>query len=88
MGDSVTLSDGRVLSLDMRLISMREYRAMFDPASTVEDEDVIFARVLGLTPAELNDLPVLDYRLAKLAVTETARKPLQFPNSASVSTSG
>jgi len=89
MGDNtITLSTGRVLTIDLHQITMREYRTLFSTATTPEDDDVIYAKALGLTPDELIDLSQPDYRAACFAVIDAARKPLDNPNSASVSISG
>ena len=88
MGDNtVTLSDGRVLTVDLHHITMREYRTLYSTATTPEQDDVIYARALGLTADELMDLPYPDYRAACMAVVDMARKPLEVPNSQSASTS-
>ena len=86
MGDSVTLSDGRVLEVDLHKITMREYRRFFTSDSSPYEDDEVFAKALGLTADELVDLPQPDYRAACFAVLEIARKPLAVPNSASAST--
>ena len=71
----------------MRLITMREYRSLFDQSTTPDQDDRVYAKALGLTADELVDLPQPDYRQACYAVLDVARKPLENPNSASVSTS-
>lgn len=86
-GNSITLSDGRVLTVDLASVTMREYRSIFAADTTAEQEDVIFAKLLGLTPDELIDLTMLDYKQAKLFAINVARNPLAVPNSPSVSTS-
>lgn len=88
MGDSVILSDGRVLEIDLHSITMREYRTLFTVSTTPEEDDKIYAKALGLTSDELIDLPQPDYRAACFAVLEVARKPLKDPNSPSASISG
>ena len=88
MGDNtVTLSDGRVLTIDLHQITMREYRTLFDTKVAPEKDDVIYAKALGITAEELADLPQPDWRVACLAVIDAARKPLADPNSQSASTS-
>jgi hypothetical protein len=88
MGDNtVTLSDGRVLTIDLHRITMREYRTLFDVKIAPEQDDVIYAKTLNITADELIDLPQPDYRAACLAVIDAARKPLSDPNSQSASTS-
>lgn len=88
MGDNtIILSNGRALSIDLTRMSMREYRTLFDPKIEPEKDDLIYAKVLGITPDELIDLPQPDYRAACFAVIDAARKPLDNPNSQSASTS-
>jgi hypothetical protein len=88
MGDNtVTLSNGRVLTIDLHRMTMREYRTLFDVKVASENDDVVYSKVLGITADELADLPQPDWRAACLAVIDAARKPLENPNSASASTS-
>jgi hypothetical protein len=88
MGDNtVTLSNGRVLTIDLYKMTMREYRTLFDTKIKPEKDDVIYSKVLGLTTDELTDLPQPDWQRACLAVIDAARKPLSDPNSASASSS-
>jgi hypothetical protein len=87
MADTVTLSNGRVLTIDLKQMTMREYRTLFDAKIAPEQDDVIYAKALGITADELIDLPQPDYRAACFAVIDAARKPLDNPNSASASTS-
>jgi len=88
MGDNtVILSDGRVLTIDLHQITMREYRTLFSAATTPEQDDVLYAKCLGITADELIDLSQPDYRAACFAVIDVARKPLESPNSQSASTS-
>jgi hypothetical protein len=89
MGDNtVTLSSGRVLTIDLYKITMREWRSMFAAGATQEQGDVICAKALGITADEFIDLPQPDYRLAQKALIDTAVKPLADPNSQSASISG
>lgn len=87
LDNTVTLSSGRVLTIDLQQMTMREYRTLFSTATTPEQDDVIYAKCLGITPDELIDLPQPDYRAACFAVIDAARKPLEVPNSQSASTS-
>lgn len=47
-----TLSDGREITFNLSEISMAEYTALFDKASPAENDSVVIARVMGMTPEE------------------------------------
>jgi hypothetical protein len=82
----VTLSGGKVLTVDLRRITIREYRELV----TTKDqprEDALIAQVVGLTADELLDLPQPDYRLVVDRFFKTATEPLADPTSASASIS-
>ena len=71
------LSDGREVVYDLRKLSMKDYRAMFDPASKYEDEEATIARVTGLSVEELQDLTVYDHKLLWRDFFKTCRDPLK-----------
>lgn len=83
----VTLHGGRVITIDLHRISMREYRAMVDTSQPREQGDATLAKAAGLTVEELLDLPQPDYRRLVGAVIKAAREPLADPNSVSASSS-
>lgn len=82
---TIKLHSGRELTLDMHAISMREFRALLDPAQPAEDGDAIMAKVCGLTAQEVTDLPQPDWRALASGVLKAAREPLADPNSQSAS---
>jgi hypothetical protein len=84
---TVTLSDGRELTVDLTKISIREYRRLFIDETTLDEEDALLAPCFGLTLEEFQTLPYPDYKAATHAFFERARKPLADPNSVSASTS-
>lgn len=59
----VTLSDGRVITYDLRKLSVLEYRAIFEPGSKFEDEEATLARVCGLTVEDLHSMSLYDNKL-------------------------
>ena len=84
---NITLADGREITIDLSVITIREYRALFDKKQKQEDEDATLAKVVGLTVDELLDLSQPDYRRVTEAFFKAAREPLSDPNSVSESTS-
>jgi len=84
---TVTLSDGRELTVDLTKISIREYRRLFKDETTPDEEDVLLAPCFGLTLEEFEALPYPDYKRVTKAFFERARDPLADPNSVSASTS-
>ena len=83
----ITLSDGRVLTVDLTKITIAEYRKLFKQETTPEEEDTLLAPCFGLTVEEFETLPYPDYKRATAAFFEQARNPLADPNSVSASTS-
>lgn len=83
----ITLSDGRELTVDLTKITIAEYRKLFAPETTPEEEDALLAPCFGLTVEEFQALPYPDYKRVTAAFFEQARNPLADPNSASASTS-
>ena len=77
---TVTLSDGRVLTVDLTKISIREYRRLYKSETTPDEEDVLLAPCFGLTLEEWQSLPFPDYKRATDAFSESARNPLADPN--------
>ena len=83
------LSDGRELEPDLSKISLGEWRRLFDPETTLDEEDELVARVFGITVDEMvNKVSQPDYRRLNKALLEAGTEPLADPNSQSASTSG
>lgn len=76
----VTLSDGREIEFDLKAITISEWREIFDPKTTVDDEDGIMARVSGLSVEELRDLSLEDWKRIWHALRRKVREPLADPN--------
>ena len=84
---TVTLSDGRVLTVDLTKITIAQYRVLFKQETTPEQEDELLAPCFGLKLEEFEALPYPDYKRVTKAFFERARDPLSDPNSVSASTS-
>ena len=62
--------------MDIGRISVREYRALFNPEQKQDDEDSTLAKVAGLAVDELLDLSQPDYRRIITAMLADAKQPL------------
>lgn len=82
----LVLSDGREIFLDLERMTIKEYRGLFDPAQTRDEESEILARVAGLTIEEYESLSQPNWRRLTKKFFEKARAPLDDPNSQSEST--
>lgn len=76
----LVLGDGREIYLNMREITLGEYRSLFDRQQTPEQEDLVLARVAGLTLEEYRTLPLPDWRQLTLRFFEKSREPLAEKN--------
>ncbi len=74
-----TLSNGREITFDLSKLTIREYRALFDPKQPRSAEDEIVSRVAGLTIDEYLDLSYNDWRQMTLAFFKRAKEPIN-PN--------
>jgi len=73
---NVTLSDGSEVSIDINLISLREFREMTAPETEQERSDELMAKVVGMTAEALTGLGYVDYQRVMRKVIEVARDPL------------
>jgi hypothetical protein len=76
----LTLSTGEDVYFDLTQITEREYRSLFDPKTTNAVEDVIVARVAGISVDHLLDLNKIDSKKFYLAFLKKCREPLSNPN--------
>lgn len=76
----LTISDGRVLTVDLTRVSIREYRALFVKDQPQAEEDATLAKAAGLTVEELLGLSQPDYRRLAALFFKLAREPLADPN--------
>jgi hypothetical protein len=84
---SLTLLDGREITVDISKINIKEFREVCDPSQSPDDEDAILCKVYGMTKEELQSIPYPDYRLLSKTFFELIKNPLSDPNSVSESTS-
>ena len=87
MGE-VTLSTGKVITLDMSKVTFGEWRRYFSSRGSPKDDDAFVEKITGLKPAEQEVLLRDDYRRIVVAIIKEGNQPLSDPNSQSVSTSG
>ena len=70
---TITLTNGAGLTVDLGRITVREFRAIFDKSQPQTEEDATIAKAAGLTVEELLELPVPDYRAIIRAVFADAK---------------
>ena len=75
----ITLSDGREITFDFTKLTLKEYRALFDKAQAVDDEDTIVARVCGIEIDEYQSLSYADWKRLLQAFFKRSREPVD-PN--------
>jgi hypothetical protein len=68
------------IKIDLSVVSIREYRALFDKDQPQDAEDATIAKACGITVDELLDLPQPDYRRLCKRFFDAAREPLADPN--------
>lgn len=68
------------IKIDLNVVTIREYRALFDKAQPQDEEDAIIAKACGITVDELLDLSQPDYRRLVKRFFDAAREPLADPN--------
>lgn len=84
---SVTLADGRSVDIDVSTLTVREWRLLWSPAASTDDEDRIVSRLTGMNVDELQDLLRDDFRRLFTRIIELSNSPLDDPkNSQSAST--
>ena len=76
----LTLEDGREITFDLNKITLREFRALVDPARPDEEGDELLGRCAGLDKDEIANLPYPEYRRLTKAFFARAREPLADPN--------
>lgn len=71
----IVLKDGREINIDLSLITIAEYRSLFDPEKKQDDGDPIIAKVTGLTELEVAELPYTEYKRIAKAFFKKAAEP-------------
>ena len=75
----ITLADGREITFDLGTLTVKEYRALFDPKQTQADEDATMAKVTGLSADELQALPLLEMIICLLQILDMMMINLWIP---------
>jgi hypothetical protein len=71
------ISGKPIPEIDLRQITVSEWRDMFDHAQPDHKGDDTLAKVCGMTSKAIKQLPLYDYRTLFQAVLEKASKPLE-----------
>jgi len=87
---SVKLEDGRVISFDLNVVSMEEYRGIWKEDADGklpgnEYAEALIERAASLESGNLLNLGYVDYARVREKFFEVAQNPLIDPNSASES---
>lgn len=70
----ITIS-GKEITFDKRKITKREWRRIWEPAVTDEEESAILAKFAGVTVEFLDGLSLNDYQLFIKAATACVQSP-------------
>ncbi len=76
----ITLADGREITFDLGQLTVKEYRALFDPKQSQADEDATLAKVTGLGIEGVVDLPLQEWKRIYRAFLTACAQPLADPN--------
>lgn len=76
----IKLGDGKEITFDLTSLTLKEYRALFDPKQPKEDEDRIVSRAAGLSLEEYVNLTYLDWKRLFVAFLKKAREPIVDPS--------
>ena len=71
------ISGKEIPEIDLRQISISEWRALFDTSQSEHGGDKTLAKVSGLTVKDVQALALYDYRALFQAVLEKSAKPLE-----------
>jgi hypothetical protein len=75
--DKYPVSGKDLPEIDLRNITLAEWRAMFDHSQPEHEGDKTVAKASGLTVEEIENLPLYDYRALFQAIIVKAGKPLE-----------
>lgn len=76
----ITLGNGKEIIFDLASLTLKEYRALYDPAQTKDEEDTIISRISGLTVDEYVNLSILDWKRLTAAFFRKIREPIIDPS--------
>jgi hypothetical protein len=85
--EKLTLEGGRELTLDLRKISIKEFRLAVDQNSKEDESDEIVARAVGLKLKEFQALSQPDYRRIVAAFWRASTQPLESDKDSTVKNS-
>ena len=71
------ISGKPIPDIDLRQITVSEWRELFNQAQPEHDGDKTLAKCAGMTLKELRALPLYDFRALFSAVVDKANKPLE-----------
>lgn len=71
------VSGKEIPEIDLRNVTVKEWRAMFDNTQPDHEGDQTLAKASGLSLEEIQNLALYDYRALFAAVVERSGKPLE-----------
>ena len=75
--DNYPVSGKPMPEIDLRQITVTEWRDMFDHSQPEHKGDETLAKACGMTSKDVKKLPLYDYRALFKAVLDKAAKPLE-----------
>jgi len=76
----IILEDGREITFDLKAISLKEYRALFDGNQPEDEEFATLAKVSGLAADEIGELSLYEWKRFYRCFLDKCRQPLADPN--------
>lgn len=76
----VTLSDGREITINLGKVTVKEWRALFDPKQPDDEEYTIVGKAAGMTAEQVGSLSLPDWQRLYRAMLKKAQEPLADPN--------
>lgn len=70
------LADGRAITFDFSRLTVRQWRALFDPKQKLDEEDALIAGACGLSVDEYLDIPLPEWRKLVAAFFEAGKRPI------------
>jgi hypothetical protein len=74
------ISGKEIPEINLRNITVSEWRAMFSTSQPEHEGDEILAKVSGMKVEDIRDLPLYDYRALFQVVLSKSNKPLDETN--------
>ena len=79
-GVDYTLPDGTEVKFDLKKMTYRQFKGLFDPRESDENSDETLARVSGLELEQINSLDFVEYKRLFRALVTRCQNPLLDPN--------